>query len=109
MPDDPWRHQIYLVLQSTATRELYTFVTESKTGRRAGGNLFQHYDRMLRINPGEFPVVKLKTGGFPHKDERIGWVPTTVFVVGRSARDNAKPDTSGEASSDERGSGLRKG
>ena len=87
MTDDPWKHQIYLVLQSTTTSELYTFVTASKTGRRAVGNLLRHYDRMLRINPGEFPVVKLKTGGFPHRDERVGWVPTPVFtVVGRSPR-----------------------
>jgi hypothetical protein len=41
-------------------------------------------------------VVKLKTGGFNHKDDRIGWVPTPVFaVVGRAPRDSAaKPDTS---------------
>jgi hypothetical protein len=51
---------------------------------------------MLRTNANELPVVKLKVGGFNHKDERIGWVPTPVFaVVGRAPRDSAaKPDTS---------------
>jgi hypothetical protein len=51
---------------------------------------------MQRTNPGELPVIKLKVGGFNHKDERIGWVPTPVFaVVGRAPRDSAaKPDTS---------------
>src|SRR5215471_17376786 len=83
-------------LQNTETAELFTFVTASATGRRAVGNLLHHYNRMLRTNANELPVVKLKVGGFNHKDERIGWVPTPVFaVVGRAPRDSAaKPDTS---------------
>lgn len=95
-PTDPWQHQNYLVLQRTDTGELFSFVTSSATGRRAVGNLLHHYDRMQRTNPGELPVVKLKVGGFNHKDERIGWVPTPVFaVVGRAPRDSAAtPDTS---------------
>ena len=95
-PADPWQHHMYLVLQNTDTAELFTFTTSSATGRRAVGNLLHHYNRMQRTNPDELPVVKLKTGGFNHKDERIGWVPTPVFaVVGRAPRDSAaKPDTS---------------
>ncbi len=98
-PEDPWRHQICLVLQNTETKELYTFATTSLTGRRAVGNLLKHYDRMQRTNPGEVPVVRLKAGGFNHRDDRIGWVPTPVFaVVGRAPRDSAaKPDTSAAA------------
>jgi hypothetical protein len=95
-PEDVWKHQIYLVLQQAGTTELFTFVTSSKTGRRAVGNLLRHFDRMQKLNAGEYPVVKLKAGGFQHKDERIGWVPTPTFaVVGRAPRDAvAKPDTS---------------
>jgi hypothetical protein len=59
-PEDPWRHQICLVLQNTETKEFYTFATTSLTGRRAVGNLLKHYDRMQRTNPGEVPVVRLK-------------------------------------------------
>jgi hypothetical protein len=95
-PEDPWKHHMYLVLQAGATGELYTFATTSKTGRRAVGNLLRHYDRMQKTHPDELPVVRLKAGGFQHKDERIGFVPTPVFaVVGRAPRDStAKPDTS---------------
>jgi hypothetical protein len=95
-PSDPWLHQMNLVLQHAETRELYTFSTTSITGRRAVGNLLRHYNRMTRTNPGEIPVIKLKVGGFNHRDERIGWVSTPVFaVVGRVPRDSAaKPDTS---------------
>ena len=97
--EDPWKHQMMLPLQNSETRELYTFLTSSTTGRRAVGNLLHHYDRMQRTNPGEVPVVRLKSGGFQHKDDRIGWVSTPVFVVvGRIPRDSAvKPDTSVEA------------
>jgi hypothetical protein len=51
---------------------------------------------MLKMNPGELPVVRLKPSGFHHRDDRVGWVPTPAFaVVGRAPRDStAKPDTS---------------
>ena len=54
---------------------------------------------MRRTHPDELPVVKLKTGGFMHKDDRIGFVTTPLFaVVGRAPRDSAaKPDTSIDA------------
>jgi hypothetical protein len=95
-PEDPWHHQVCLVLQNTETRELYTFATTSQTGRRAVGNLLKHYDRMRRTNADELPVVRLKAGGFNHRDDRIGWVSVPVFAVhGRAPRDSAaKPDTS---------------
>jgi hypothetical protein len=98
-PEDPWKHQVALVLQHTGTRELFTFVTTSQTGRRAIGNLLRHFDRMRKTNSDEVPVVRLKAGGFNHRDDRIGWVPVPVFaVVGRAPRDAAaKPDTSAGA------------
>jgi hypothetical protein len=99
MPDDPWKHQNCVVLQRTGTNELFTFGTTSKVGRRAVGNLLKHYNRMQKVNPNELPVVRLQAGGFNHRDERIGWVHTPVFVVrGRAPRDSAvKPDTTAAA------------
>ena len=95
-PEDPWKHQMCLVLQQTETRELFTFVTTSETGRRALGNLLRHYNRMRKANAGEVPVVRLRVGGFNHRDPRVGWVPVPTFtLVGRTPRDSAaKPDTS---------------
>ena len=59
------------------TDEFFTFTTSSRTGRRAVGNLLRHYDRMQRANPDEYPVVRLKQGGFEHKDsaDRLGAHP----------------------------------
>jgi hypothetical protein len=95
-PEDPFRHQMCLVLQQTETRELFTFVTTSGVGRRAVGNLLRHYNRMRKANADEVPVVRLRVGGFNHRDPRVGWVATPVFaIVGRTPRDAAsKPDTS---------------
>ena len=75
---------------------MFTFATSSKTGRRAVGTLLKHYDRMQKTNPGELPVVRLRTGGFQHRDAQIGFVTTPCFVVcGRQPRDSvAQPDTS---------------
>jgi hypothetical protein len=95
-PEDPWKHQMCLVLQHVETRELFTFVTTSDTGRRSVGSLLRHYDRMRRAGADEVPVVRLRVGGFNHRDPRVGWVPTPMFaIVGRAPRDSAaKPDTS---------------
>lgn len=95
-PEDPWRHMMYLPLQQVDTGALFTFTTGSKTGRRAVGSLLRHYNRMLTSQPDHYPVVRLRKGGFQHRDERIGWVATPTFaVVGRAPKDSAvKPDTS---------------
>jgi hypothetical protein len=93
-PEDPWKHQVLVPLQDTATKEFFTFGTTSITGRRACGNLIKHFDRMQKTNPGETPIVRLKPAGYNHK--KFGWVPTPQFaIVGHAPRDSAaKPDTS---------------
>jgi hypothetical protein len=95
-PADPWQHHMYLVLQRGDSAELFTYVTSSITGRRAVGNLLRHYNRLQKTNPDQYPVIRLKIGGFQHRDDRVGWVPTPVLaVVGRAQKDTvAKPDSS---------------
>jgi hypothetical protein len=88
-----------LVLQQCDTRELFTYSTQNKTGRRAVGSLLRHYNR--RSTPDDVPIVRLRVGGYQHRDTRIGWVSTPMFVVvGHAPRDEAAkpelppPDTS---------------
>jgi hypothetical protein len=100
-PEDPWKEEIMLVLKRSATQELLTFVTMSKTGRRAVGNLLKHHDRLQVTSPGSFAVVRLKLGGY--QDSRYGWVHVPNFVVvgvspGHTA---AIPDTSVKAQLDD--------
>lgn len=93
-PEDPWKHEISLVLRRPATLELATFSTMSKTGRRAVGSLLKHYNRLRSSNPGAYPVVRLKPSGY--QDSRYGFVNTPSFVpVGVAAGLSADvPDTS---------------
>jgi hypothetical protein len=97
-PTDPWLHQLCLVLQRRDTAELFTFSTTSASGRRAAGNLLKHYERLARSGSNEVPVVKLRSGGFHHKNPRVGWIPTPSFVVvGSAPRDSAaKPAPTSE-------------
>jgi hypothetical protein len=89
-PADPWQHQQMVVFQDRATSELFTFITSSVTGRKAVGTLLRHYDRMRRAHPDDLPTVRLGKGGFKHKDSRVGWVDTPLFVVtGRVSKDGA--------------------
>ena len=95
-PQDPYQHQMVLPLQEVKAKEMFCFVTSSRTGRRAVGNLLRHHQRALKTNPHEVPIVRLGKGGFQHKDTRVGFVSTPVFiVVGRTDRSSAAtPDTS---------------
>jgi hypothetical protein len=98
-PQDPWQHHVYLVLQRADTKELFTFVTSSITGRKAIGNLLRHYDRTQRARDDSYPIVRLKVGGFQHRDARVGWVKTPVIaIVGRAPRSGTpNPDSSIQA------------
>jgi hypothetical protein len=96
LPQDPWLHQMSVVLQEAASLEIFTFSTTSATGRRAVGNLLRHYERLRRADADLYPVVRCKPGGFQHRDPRVGWVAVPSFVVvGKAPKDTAvKPDTS---------------
>jgi hypothetical protein len=102
-PSDPWPHFMYLPLQRGDTGEWFTYATSSKTGRRAVGTLLKHFDRLRKSHPDMYPIVRLKTGGFNHRDPRVGWVPVPVFaVVGRHPADDvSKPDSSPDADMDD--------
>jgi hypothetical protein len=82
-PQDPWQHQMSVVLQQTENLEIFTFSTTSATGRRALGNLLHHYERLRRADANLYPVVRLKPGGFQHKDPRVGWVAVPLLLAKR--------------------------
>jgi hypothetical protein len=78
-PTDPWQFQLLLPLQHVQTNELFVFQTTSITGRRAVDRLIQGCERMMRIEPNEYPVIKLRISGFQHRDDRVGWVKVPAF------------------------------
>jgi hypothetical protein len=82
---DPWEKLWHVVLQDVMTSELFTFVTNSKTGHTAVSNLMRHYNRLRVRKADHYPIVKLVAGGYQHKDSRIGWIVTPSFVAMGSA------------------------
>jgi hypothetical protein len=90
-PADPWQHFIYLVLQRGDTGELFTYTTSSVTGRRAIGNLLRHYDRLQRTHPDMYPCVRLKTGGFNHRDDRVAGSTCRCSPSSGARRRTARP------------------
>jgi hypothetical protein len=95
-PQDPWQIQLLLPLQNVATGELFVFQTTSITGRRAVDNLITQCAQMQKREPDHYPVIKLRIGGFDHRDERVGWVKTPAFErVGKAPKaDATMADTS---------------
>jgi len=86
-PVDPWQFQLLLPLKNIETEELYIFNTTSVTGRRAVDNLIQACARMQKSEPDLYPVIKLRIGGFQHRDDRVGWVKTPAFErVGKASK-----------------------
>jgi hypothetical protein len=94
-PDDPWKHQVLVPLLDPKTDELLIFNTTTKTGRCEANNLIKHCRRAYKKEPDMYPVIRLKVGGYPHSDDRVGWVKTPKFaVVGSAPKDNAAAATS---------------
>jgi hypothetical protein len=88
-PADPWQFQLLIPMQNVETGELFVFQTTAITGRRAGDNLIGLCGRMERNEPEHYPVIKLRISGFPHRDERVGWVPTPAFErIGKAPKAN---------------------
>jgi hypothetical protein len=75
-PQDPWQFQLVVPMQVVETGELVIFSTTSDTGKRTVDNLIEQCQRMQRLEPDFYPVVKLSIGGFKHRDPRVGWVKT---------------------------------
>jgi hypothetical protein len=94
-PEDPFRTRSAWCCRH---REPTSFLPMRQPARprRAIGNLLRHYDRMRRKDVDHYPVVRLKSSGFNHRDPRIGFVPTPLLaVVGTAPKASAAiPDTS---------------
>jgi hypothetical protein len=91
-PQDPWTEVVYIPCQAIETAEPYTIVCSTTTSRSAAGALIRHYQRMLKSFPEHVPTFKFGVSGFPHRDKRVGWVKTPIFVlIGRIAEDQISP------------------
>jgi hypothetical protein len=78
---DPWQFSNQLVMRDQEDGQVYTFVTASRGGLDAVGELCKVYGKAIRQKPDQYPVVELDCGSYQHRDRSIGRVKFPVFKV----------------------------
>jgi hypothetical protein len=80
-PRDPWQFSNNLVLREIETGEVYTFVTSSKGGLGAIGELCKVHGKHIRQHPDDYPIVELDIGSYQHRDRSLGRIKYPIFKV----------------------------
>jgi hypothetical protein len=98
-PIDPWQKTNHLVM-CDLDGQLYTFITASKGGLSAVGQLSEAYALRRRMKPEEIPVIELLSRSYNHKDygetfapvlKIVGWtkVPETFTDLNNALEDSS--------------------
>jgi hypothetical protein len=66
-PIDPWQNTNYVTMLDEGG-QIYTFVTASKGGLSALGELVDQYAKRRRMKPDEIPVIELHARSYQHKE-----------------------------------------
>jgi len=105
-PRDPWQFSNYIVLkepgQDASTDNLYTFATSSKGGLGAIGALCREYGKDMRRRPDQYPIIRLGTDSYNHREYGrtkvplltiVGWEPKAQFeAVTEVSRQEPEPE-----------------
>jgi hypothetical protein len=83
--------QVVATLVDPVDGSPYIFSTSTSTGRSALAKVIFACKKLRKTAPDDYPVVKLGVGGFQHRDDRIGWVPTPSFEVVRCVKKDGTP------------------
>lgn len=78
-PIDPWQKTNHLTLCDTQGR-IYTFVTSSKGGLSAVGQLAEAYSLRRRMKPDEIPVIELQSRSYDHKQYGETFAPVLKII-----------------------------
>jgi hypothetical protein len=94
-PRDPWQFSNYLILRRVDHDEIFTFVTSSKGGLSAIGELCKGYGKTMRQKPDQSPVIELGVDSYQHRDRSLGRIKFPTFVVvdwvAKDANGNGSP------------------
>jgi hypothetical protein len=83
-PRDPWQFTNYLRLVNTENPDqTFTFTTSSKGGLGAIAKLCREYGRACEKEgrKDQYPLVKLSTGSYAHRDRSLGRIKFPEFLV----------------------------
>jgi hypothetical protein len=84
---DPWQLTNQVVMIDEDAHQLYTFVTSTKGGISAIGQLSKEYGREMRMRPSELPVVELGVDSYVHPNRSLGRIKVpTFYIIGWTAR-----------------------
>jgi hypothetical protein len=78
-PIDPWQKTNHL-LMCDVEGSLYTFITSSKGGLSAVGQVSEAYATRRRMKPDEIPVIELLARSYTHKDYGETFAPTFKII-----------------------------
>jgi hypothetical protein len=81
-PRDPWQRgtEVPMIMRDDP-EQVFTFVTGSKGGEGAIGELCKIYGKHIRIKPKEIPVIRLDVGSYQHSNKAFGRIKYPVFEV----------------------------
>jgi hypothetical protein len=78
-PSDPWEFTNYLVMLAKNDSEAFTFVTSSRGGLNAIGELCKTYGKQMRQRPDQYPVIVLEVGSYMHREKSYGRIKFPIF------------------------------
>jgi hypothetical protein len=79
-PRDPWQLTNHLIMFARDL-EVFTFVTSSRGGLDAVGELSKTYGKQMHQRPNQFPLIELEVDSYPHRQKRFGRIKIPVFKV----------------------------
>jgi hypothetical protein len=80
-PRDPWQFSNDIVLFDPQDEQFYTFVSSSRGGLGALGELSKAYGQRLRQQPGEWPIVALEGDSYQHRIRSRGRIKFPILRV----------------------------
>lgn len=81
-PKDPWQlsNELPMVMRED-TGNVFLFVTSSRGGLSALGELCKAYGRRMRTHPDEYPVIRLDFGSYMHPNKNFGRIKFPKFEI----------------------------
>jgi hypothetical protein len=80
-PRDPWQFTNYMILHRKSDSKIFTFVTSSRGGLSAIGELCKIYGKQMRRRPDQFPVIVLEVGSYMHREKSYGRIKFPIFKI----------------------------
>ena len=80
-PRDPWQLTNHLVMYRFDDHEIFTFVTGSKGGLGAIGELCKEFGKEMRQRPNQRPVVEIGVDSYQHHNRQFGRIKFPTFPI----------------------------